>query len=243
MKNESRQSDGKDAETRADKTLSARIAEELKQLIYSGEIKPGDRLNEAALALRMGTSRGPIREAIRVLSGFGLVTAVPNRGVYVRQLSVREMVEISDLRALVFGFAAGLAAEHRTDKECAQLREIVDEMDRASEAGDKNRYYQLNLDYHALVVTLSHSERTARMYHDFVKELHLFRRQNFDNSGNMHKSNVEHRRVYEAIANGNKAEASKAAEEHILAGCQRMLRTMETPHAAAEAKPGRQAQP
>jgi DNA-binding GntR family transcriptional regulator len=233
MSTKGRQLEQKEGEARTDKTLSARIAEELKELIYSGEIKPGDRLNEAALALRMGTSRGPIREAIRVLSGFGLVTAVTNRGVFVRQLSVREMVEISDLRALVFGFAAGLAAEHRTDKECAQLREIVDGMDRASEEGDKARYYQLNLEYHALVITLSHSERTARLYHDFVKELHLFRRQNFDNRGNMHKSNVEHRRVYEAIASGNKAEASKAAEEHILAGCQRMLRTMEGPQGEA----------
>lgn len=235
MTTDGTQSVRKKAEARTDKTLSVRISEEIKQLIYTGEFKPGDRLNEAALALRMGTSRGPIREAIRVLNGFGLVTAVANRGAYVRQLSVREMVEISDLRALVFGFAAGLAAEHRTDKECAQLLEIVDGMDRASEEGEKNRYYQLNLDYHALVITLSHSERTARLYHDFVKELHLFRRQNFDNSGNMHKSNVEHRRIYEAIASGNKAEASKCAEEHILAGCQRMLRTMETPQGDGDA--------
>ena len=49
-------------------------AEQLKQWIYTGELQPGERLNEAALALRMGTSRGPVREAIRILSGLGLVT-------------------------------------------------------------------------------------------------------------------------------------------------------------------------
>ena len=51
------------------------VADQLKQLIYNGELKPGERLNEAALALRMGTSRGPVREAIRMLTGLGLVTA------------------------------------------------------------------------------------------------------------------------------------------------------------------------
>lgn len=86
--------------------LSEGIVSELKQLIYTGEFKPGERLNEAALALRMGTSRGPIREAIKVLAGLGIVTAVANRGVYVRQLSLREMVEIYELRALMFGYAA-----------------------------------------------------------------------------------------------------------------------------------------
>ena len=54
-----------------DQGLPANIAEQIKRLIYAGEFKPGDRLNEAALALRMGTSRGPIREAIRILAGSG----------------------------------------------------------------------------------------------------------------------------------------------------------------------------
>src|SRR3954470_14786409 len=95
--------------------LPRNIAEQLKQLIYAGEFKAGDRLNEAALAVRMGTSRGPIREAIRILTGTGLVTPVVNRGVFVRQVSISEMLEIYELRALVFGFAAERAAENITD--------------------------------------------------------------------------------------------------------------------------------
>jgi DNA-binding GntR family transcriptional regulator len=205
-------------------TLSMRISEEIKHLIYSGEIKPGERLNEAALAARMGTSRGPIREAIRLIMGFGLVTAVPNRGVFVRQLSVGEMVEISDMRALVFGYAAGLAAEQRSERAVAELGAIVEQLDKAIEAGDKDLYYELNLAFHEHIIDLAPRERVKRLYDDFVKELHLFRRQNFDNLGNMRKSNAEHRLVYQAIAAGHKADAAKYAEQHILAGCQRMLR-------------------
>src|SRR5512141_924094 len=158
----------------ADQSLPGTSAEQIKQWIYAGEFRAGDRLNEAALALRMGTSRGPIREAIRILAGIGLVTAVMNRGVFVRQVSVAEMLEIYDLRALVFGFAAERAAEHATDADRRQFESLLDGMDLACQAGNGDLYYNLNLEFHALVLSLAHSQRAQRQYDDYVKELHLF---------------------------------------------------------------------
>lgn len=207
----------------ADRSLPGSIAEQIKQLIYAGEFQAGDRLNEAALALRMGTSRGPIREAIRILAGTGLVVAVVNRGVFVRQVSVPEMLEIYDLRALVFGFAAERAADHVTDADRRKFEALLDGMDRACQAGDHGLYYELNLQFHALVLALAHSRRAQRQYDDYVKELHLFRRQNFSKPGNMRTSNIEHRRLYEAISKGARAKAKAQAESHIQAGRQRLL--------------------
>jgi DNA-binding GntR family transcriptional regulator len=207
----------------ADQSLPGTIAEQIKQLIYAGEFRAGDRLNEAALALRMGTSRGPIREAIRILAGTGLVVAVVNRGVFVRQVSIPEMLEIYDLRALVFGFAAERAADHVTDADRRKFEALLDGMDRACQAGDHGLYYELNLQFHALVLALAHSRRAQRQYDDYVKELHLFRRQNFSKPGNMRTSNLEHRRIYEAISKGTKAKAKAQAESHIQAGRQRLL--------------------
>jgi DNA-binding GntR family transcriptional regulator len=203
--------------------LPRNIAEQLKQLIYSGEFKAGDRLNEAALASRMGTSRGPIREAIRILTGTGLVTPVVNRGVFVRQVSVRELLEIYDLRALVFGFATERAAENVMDEHRRQFEALLEGMDQADRAGDSSGYYDLNLQFHALILRLSNSERAHQLYDSYVKELHLYRRQNFNAPGNMRRSNVEHRKIYEAISKGNAAKARQAAEEHIQAGRQRLL--------------------
>src|SRR5512133_2629329 len=201
--------------SKPDQGLPTTIAEQIKRLIYAGEFKPGDRLNEAALALRMGTSRGPIREAIRILAGIGLVTAVMNRGVFVRQVSVAEMLEIYDLRALVFGFAAERAAEHVTDADRRQFESLLDQMDQACRDGDNDLYYNVNLQFHGLILSLAHSQRAQRLYDDYVKELHLFRRQNFNKPGNMRTSNIEHRRIYEAIAKGAKAKAKAQAEIHI----------------------------
>jgi DNA-binding GntR family transcriptional regulator len=203
--------------------LPRNIAEQLKQLIYAGEFKAGDRLNEAALAVRMGTSRGPIREAIRILTGTGLVTPVVNRGVFVRKVSVKEMLEIYDLRALVFGFAADRASEHITDRERVRFEALLEGMDRAAQAGDSGAYYELNVQFHELVLALSHSERAHQLYDSYVKELHLYRRQNFNAPGNMRRSNVEHRKLYEALSKGNAAKAKQFAEEHIKSGRQRLL--------------------
>jgi DNA-binding GntR family transcriptional regulator len=219
----------------AERGLSHGIAEQLQQLIYGGDIAPGERLNEAALALRMGTSRGPVREAIRILTGIGLVTAVPNRGVFVRQITVREMLEIYELRALLFGFAAQQAADHLTDAHRQEFAALLDGMDSAAEAGDGQRYYGLNLRFHDLVMALSGNERARQAYSDHVKELHLYRRRYFDAAGNMRRSNAEHRRIYEAIAQGATARAAKLAQGHVLAGRQRLLSSMNRP--ASELQP------
>ncbi len=217
------------AKEKTEQGLPPAIAEELKRLIYSGEIQPGERLNEAALALRMGTSRGPIREAIRMLAGLGLVTAVPNRGVFVRQISVREMLEIYELRALVFGFAAERASAHVDDAHRNELEQLLDRMDNACEAGDGTLYYQLNLRFHALILDLCGNQRAQQAYDDYIKELHLFRRSYFNAPGNMKRSNSEHRAIFEAIAKGDAKRARTLAERHVLSGRDRLLARLEQP--------------
>ncbi len=203
--------------------LSNSIVEQLKQLIYTGEFKPGDRLNEAALALRMGTSRGPIREAVRVLAGLGIVTAVPNKGVYVRQLTLREALELYELRALVFGYAAERACDHMTEEHRQRCEALLAGMDQACEAGEGTVYYELNLQFHALIMQLSNNRRAQQAYDDYVKELHLVRRRYFNAPGNMRRSNVEHRAIFDAIVANNAVRARAAAERHVQAGRVRLM--------------------
>ena len=224
------------ATARPEKGLAHGISEQLQQLIYGGDIAPGERLNEAALALRMGTSRGPIREAIRMLTGIGLVVAVPNRGVFVRQISVREMLEIYELRALLFGFAAQQAAEQLGEADRRTFVHLLDGMDQACEAGDGQRYYVLNLEFHALVMAQCRNQRAQQAYEDHAKELHLYRRRYFDAALNMRRSNSEHRRIFEAIAGGAADRAAKLAREHVLHGRQRLLATLEAPATPLERK-------
>ncbi len=207
--------------------LSLAIAEELKRLIYCGEILPGDRLNEVNLAVRMGTSRGPIREAIRILTGLGLVTAVPNRGVFVRQVSIREMLENYELRTLLFGHAAEQACEHIDQESQAKLKDSLDQMDKACEAGDGATYYEMNLHFHALILQLSGNHRLHQAYDELVKEMHLFRRSFFNSPSNMRRSNEEHRAIYEAIIHHETRRTKHLAEKHVQSGRTRVLAKLE----------------
>jgi DNA-binding GntR family transcriptional regulator len=206
--------------------LTSHIVEELKQRIESGRMKPGERLNEATLAEAMGVSRGPIREAIRTLSGMGLVTPVPNRGVFVRQVSVAEMMEIYEMRALVFGFAVERAADNLTAARRRILATLIDQMETAARSGRGGRYYELNLRFHAALTEFSNNRRAARVYADCVNELHLFRRPPFSYPAKMQRSNREHRAIYDAVVAGRGAEARRLAEEHVRSGRQRLLESL-----------------
>ncbi len=216
------------ARTRPPRLLAAHLVAKLRQLIESGRVKPGERLNEATLAGAMGTSRGPIREAIRVLSGMGLVTPVPNRGVFVRQVSIPEMLEIYEMRALLFGFAVERAAEHLTPARRKVLATLIAQMQAAAKAGKGGRYYDLNLRFHAAIVEFSNNRRAARAYAECVNELHLFRRPLFRYPAKMQRSNVEHRAIYQAIVEGRGAEGRRLAEEHVRSGRQRLLESLDS---------------
>ena len=171
-----------------------------------------------------------------MLTGIGLVLAVPNRGVFVRQISVREMLEIYELRALLFGFAAQQAAEHIRDDDRRDFEQLLAGMDAACDAGDGQRYYVLNLRFHALLVSQWPNQRAQQAYEDHAKELHLYRRRYFNATINMRRSNNEHRRIFEAIASGAKERANKLAQAHVLQGRQRLLSTLELPATPPQTK-------
>ena len=93
------------------------VYEELKRQILVGEIAPGTRMMEVELAEEMGVSRTPIREAIRKLEKEGLVTIEPRRGAYASEISVKDMVDVLEVRQDLEGMAAALAAEKVTEEE------------------------------------------------------------------------------------------------------------------------------
>jgi DNA-binding GntR family transcriptional regulator len=96
---------------RRPETLTTAVAEYIRNAIVQGDLAPGSRLPEVALATQLETSRGTVREALRTLADGGLIQIVPRRGVFVSQLSVRATWEITSLRALLEPYAARLALE------------------------------------------------------------------------------------------------------------------------------------
>lgn len=199
------------------------VQAEIERLIAVGELVPGERINESALALRLGVSRGPIREAARLLERDGLLRTVLNRGVFVTELSIKEVLDIYDLRATLFAMAARHAVGHITGAALAGLQELVDRMDQAVEADAIDDFYPLNGAFHDQLVDSCGNAKAAELWSQLERQLHLFRRRGLVQPGAMRASNGEHRLLVQALRLGDAQEASRIAEAHILAGKNRLL--------------------
>jgi DNA-binding GntR family transcriptional regulator len=130
------------------RTMTEHVLTRLRQLILSGALVPGERIDQAELAQRFGVSVVPVREALARLQSSGLVRIVPHRGVFVESLSAEELVDIYNVRELLEEYAARLAAANLTDADVAALEEICERMATAGEAQDYDTFLALNRELH-----------------------------------------------------------------------------------------------
>lgn len=216
-----------DLEVLRTSSLTGVLEHELEHLILTGELKPGERLNEIQLSTRFGTSRGPLREATRSLQAKGLVDIVRNRGVFVRSISAQESLEIYDIRAALFGLAGRLLADVVNDRILARLTEFVDEMDVIADAKDFDRYYPVNLAFHSYLINSTGNATLAKEYKSLVDKLHLCRARGLVRAGGLAVSNREHREMVEALASGNREQAHEAFFCHVERSKNRFRMTLE----------------
>ena len=202
-------------------SLPALVGRELTHRILAGELAAGSKLNEADIALRLGVSRGPVREAFRALEVAGLVRLEKNRGVYVRELSSAEADEIFELRALLDEFAGRRAAQHATAEDVRTLAAMVERMDEAARQGDADGYFELNLAFHDRIVGLAGNAKLSELYRRLVNELALFRRASFDHAANLPRSAAEHRAIVERIAARESDSTGRLLREHAMASRER----------------------
>ncbi|MCQ4159470.1 GntR family transcriptional regulator [Roseomonas sp. GC11] len=208
-------------------SLSDRARAALENLILSGELAPGSRLNEVALAARLGLSRGPLREALRALERDGLVTAGPaGQGMSVRRPDPVELAELYDMRALLQGFILARLAERQAagTLPAALLQRLaaqVAAMDAAATAGDAAGYYALNLAFHEALREAAGHQRAATLYGLLLKESHLARQRSLTRPERMRESNAEHAAMLAAITAGDAPRARALGEAHVALGGKR----------------------
>lgn len=214
-------------------SLVGEVRGRLERLIINGDIAPGSRLNELALSQRMEVSRSVVREAARLLERSGLVVLHPNRGVFVRRVSLKEALDLFDIRAGLALVAGRLAASRADAAGLAALRDLHARMVAAVPERRFDAYYDLNLDFHAAIMAASGNPRLASLDRMMSDELHLFRRRNLGQAAQLEASSLEHARILEAIAHGDGARAGRAFERHVRVGRQRMLDTLSGPETDA----------
>jgi len=205
-------------------SLTSAVQQEVERLIFSGELGPGDKLTEAWLADRLGVSRGPVREAFRVLEEAGLLQLEKNRGVFVRQIPIGEALEIFELRAMMEAHVGATLAQNATEVQLRELEQLIGQMEAAVAVDDEPLYYRLNVEFHERMVSFTGNRKLLLLYRKLTRELSLFRRRNLNDQALLQLSVSEHRHMLQTIVSKDATRAAEALKQHVLMSRERTLR-------------------
>ncbi len=195
-------------------TKKTLVYEQLKNAIISGEIKPGEILNEAVLAEKYGMGKTPTREALLLLSNEDYLDSMPRVGYVVSRLTVQDMLEIFSLRILLEVEAIGLAAERITDADINRLvannRAESALATQTSDGSLREQGYQLNREFHLIIAQVTGNIRLARLIQSLIDDLE--RALSFDP---YIADPTQHNDIIRHLKNRDGAGAQSAMKRHI----------------------------
>lgn len=154
--------------------LSARIADELRSAVLSGEMHPGMRIRQELLATKYGASRIPVREALKQLENEGLVVLAPNRGAWIADVNSEESLEVYKIREVVEPLAIFESVPNLTDPDISVLDEMISELERVTTL---ERYLQLDREFHLRTYSKARMPQLQAMVERFWNSTQHFRRQ------------------------------------------------------------------
>ncbi|MBF7096017.1 GntR family transcriptional regulator [Alkalibacter mobilis] len=187
----------------------------MREAIINGDFKPGQRLMEVQLADQMGVSRTPVREAIRKLELEGLVVMVPRKGAYVAGLSSEDVKEVLEIRAVLEGLAASLAARNATEKDVEELKDIVEKFKSAANEQDVVKLINFDSDFHDVMYRTSKNKKLIQLISSLREQVQRFRVAYFTKIKSTQQLIEEHNQLVDAIAGKDSERARAVAETHI----------------------------
>ena len=195
------------------RSLGQTITERLRDQILINQLKPGERLIADDLALTFGVSRSMIREALLLLATEGFINIIPRKGTFVTQMSAKQANDLFEIRLLLEGQVASLAAERRTDENLRDLRETADLGMAAALAGNVDQLPALNTRFHNLLADTADNDYLTETLSRLSNIIQwVYSRRIIERSTDSWK---EHLRIVDAIERMDPAAAKSAAHEHI----------------------------
>ncbi len=196
-------------------SIAERLKRKIEHEILMFNFKPGDRLDEARLAERYGSSRTPVREALRQLAAEGFVRIRAHRGAVVSGLSMAELIEMFEMMSIYEGVCARLAAMHATADEMAQILEAHEACRSHCESEDFEGYCLANAGFHEAIYRASHNSYLIKQTISTRNRLGAYRRFQLRRNNRLRESLREHEQVLEAIRKGAAEEADRLMRDHI----------------------------
>ena len=196
------------------RSLAEDAADRIRETILSGGFGPGEHLVEARIAKQLNVSRGPVREAFKLLRAEGLVEEEPRRGTFVVRLEASDVREIYQVRAGIEGQAARLLAEARPAPALEELEGLSARIEEAIRSGDVVAVSRSDLAFHGAVCWLSGNKRLYEVFTRYVPILGALLRLDERLYGSVDRLAGQHAALLEPIEAGDARGAAAAFEEH-----------------------------
>lgn len=204
-------------------TLREKIADAIRDDIIKGRLKAGQRVSEPELAARYGISRTPVREAFRQLTAEGFLQLTPRKGARITYLTEKDVSEFYELKSVLEGYAAGIAAAKIKDKDLARMEELNDQMQRFHERGDLKHIVKVHNEFHDIFLEAAGNEQLystvrqlASRYQRFTILLAL--------TGKNPEAVSQHRKIIDAFRERDAKRAEELVKANALLGKELMIK-------------------
>lgn len=204
-------------------TVAIELQAIIRQWVFTKKLAAGDRINEKLLAEKLGISRGPIREAIQALRQEGLVEIIPNRGAFLKKLSLKEVLDLYDVMAGL-GYSAGRLLPSRiSSDQLSRLYELHHDMVEAVNRDNALAFFQYNQVFHDLLFKSIKNKALLDMMRGIEKRMMLYLHREATKSWMLKDSNDQHQEIISSTSKGDSERTARALMEHILFGRQRTI--------------------
>lgn len=196
----------------------------LRDAILTGKLVPGERLMENQLAEKLGVSRTPVREALRMLELENLVELVPRKGAQVLDMSEKDIVNILEVRSALEGLATSLACKKMTKEDLQQLKNLEVDFEKAVTENDVEHFVDIDEDFHDLIFAATENDKLINIFRNLRIQLYRYRMAQAKNDASMSTIVAHHRSIIRAIENHDNEEGASIAQGHIKYQTESILR-------------------
>lgn len=204
-------------------TLRERIADAIRDEIIQGRLKAGERVSEPEVAGRYGISRTPVREAFRQLASEGFLWLTPRRGARVTFLTEKDVSEFYDLKSVLEGYAARLAAVKLQERDFQKMEQLNDQMERCHQKGDLKKIAKIHTDFHNIFLEASGNEQLCSMIGQLANKFQRFTIL-LALSGKNPEAVSQHREIISAFRTRNAGRAEDLVKANALLGKELMIK-------------------
>lgn len=197
------------------KPLGEIVFDYLKNAIINGELKPGERLMEISIAQQLGVSRTPVREAIRKLEKEKFIEMIPRKGAYVASTSIKDMLDVLEVRSVLEGFASELAAERMTDEGLVDLHRTHKAFLKALDDNDMEAMIVYDNEFHEKILEAGENLKLIEIAKALSEQVQRYRLSYFTEARDSDELREWHEKIFDAIEKRDSKRAGEVAKRHV----------------------------